>query len=107
MIHLSALTSLAFAPLAISALVPDDAASMYAEVEDRTVKGLYYAILSLYGISCVIAITTPLGPPLHYPKELIYSEKIVASITNQAYDNVCGVTGMIATPYYAYHAFAK
>lgn len=93
MIHLSGLTFMAFAPLAISALVPNEPISIYAELEDMTVKGLYYAVIFFYGVSCALAITTPLGPALHYPKELIYSEKTVASITNQSYDNVCGVTG--------------
>lgn len=93
MIHLSGLTFIAFAPLAISALVPNEPISVYAELEDMTVKGLYYAVIVFYGVSCALAITTPLGPALHYPKELIYSEKTVTSITNQAHDNVCGVTG--------------
>lgn len=93
MIHLSGLTSMAFVPLAISALVPNEPISISAELEDMMVKGLYYAVIAFYGVSCALAITTPLGPALHYPKELIYSEKTVASITNQAHDNVCGVTG--------------
>lgn len=94
MIHLSALTFIAFAPLAISAIVPDDSIKIYADFGDRTIDGLNYAVAAFYGLSCALAITTPLGPALHYPKELIYSEKVVAAITNQAYDNVCGVTGM-------------
>jgi len=55
---------------------------------------IWYVVLALYGLSTVVAITTPLGPPLHFPVSRIYSEKTVAAITNQAADNVSGATGL-------------
>jgi hypothetical protein len=53
----------------------------------------WYVVLGLYASSTFIAVTTPLGPALHFPVSRIYSEKTVAAITNQAMDNVSGVTG--------------
>ncbi len=73
-IHLSILTTLAFALLGFTALFPHDPTSMSAPAEG-TAEGsrpyflqvIWYVVLALYGLSTVVAITTPLGPPLHFP----------------------------------------
>jgi hypothetical protein len=60
---------------------------------DDPLKVIWYAVLGLYIVSFVVTITTPLGPPLHYPVSRIYDEKTVSQITNKTTDNVCGVVG--------------
>jgi hypothetical protein len=96
-IHLSVLTTLTFALLGITALFPRDLTSISAPAEEprpHFLQVIWYVVLALYGFSTVVAITTPLGPPLHFPVSRIYSEKTVAAITNQAVDNVSGAIGL-------------
>jgi hypothetical protein len=83
--------------LAFTALVPSDRASVSSLAEasqPRFLQVLWYIVLCLYGFSTVVVATTPLGPPQHYSVSRIYSEKVVASITNKVHDNVSGITGM-------------
>jgi hypothetical protein len=96
-IHISALTTLAFVLLGFTALFPRDRTSISAPVEDSQpffLQVVWYVVLSLYSLSTVVAVTTPLGPALHFPISRIYSEKTVAAVTNHAMDNVSGVTGL-------------
>ncbi|KAA1472498.1 multidrug resistance-associated ABC transporter [Dentipellis sp. KUC8613] len=94
MIHISILTSLAAILSAITAILPANPPPVKALLTQPTaIRALWYAVFAIYTVSMVIAVTTPLGPALHFPPERIYSEKTVDAITNQAYDNVCGVTG--------------
>lgn len=96
-IHLFVLTTIAFVLLAFTALFPGDRPSVSSLAEDsqpRVFQVLWYIVLGLYAFSTVVVVTTPLGPPQHYPVSRIYSEKIVASITNKVHDNVSGLTGM-------------
>jgi hypothetical protein len=95
-IHLSALTALAFVLLGFTALFPSDRVSISILADGsqpRFMQVVWYVVLGLYASSTFIAVTTPLGPALHFPVSRIYSEKTVAAITNQTIDNVCGVTG--------------
>ncbi|KAI0251186.1 multidrug resistance-associated ABC transporter [Lactifluus subvellereus] len=95
-LHLSVLTTLAFVLLGLTALLPRDRPSISTLTDDsqpRFLQVIWYVALGLYAFSTAVAITTPLGPPLHFPASRIYSEKTVAAITNQAQDNVSGVTG--------------
>jgi len=94
-IHLSVLTTLTFALLGFTALLPRDPTSILAPAEDwpHFLQVIWYVVLALYGLSTVVAVTTPLGPPLHFPVSRIYSEKTVAAITNQAVDNVSSAIG--------------
>ncbi|KAI0302402.1 hypothetical protein B0F90DRAFT_1714514 [Multifurca ochricompacta] len=95
-IHLAALTTLAFVLLGFTALYPNDRPSISVPADDsqsRFLLVVWYIVLGLFAFSSVIAITTPLGPALYFPVSRIYSEKTVAAITNQARDNVSGVTG--------------
>jgi len=92
-IHLSVLTTLTFVLLGFTALYPRDQTSIL-DSQPHYLEAIWYVVLGLYALSTVVAITTPLGPPLHFPTSRIYSEKIVAAITNQAVDNVSGATGL-------------
>ena len=95
-IHLSILTTLTSALLGFTALFPRDPTSISAPAEDSPLHFLqviWYVVLALYGLSTVVAVTTPLGPPLHFPVSRIYSEKTVAAITNQGANNVSGAIG--------------
>jgi hypothetical protein len=94
-IHLSILTTLTFALLGFTALFPRDPTSILAEdSRPHFLQVIWYVVLALYGLSTVVAITTPLSPPLHFPVSRIYSEKTVAAITNQVVDNVSGAIGL-------------
>jgi hypothetical protein len=96
-LHFSILTTLAFVLLGSTALFPRDRASISSLADDsqpRFLQVVWYIVLVLYAFSTAVAVTTPLGPLLHYPVSRIYSEKTAAAITNQAQDNVSGVTGM-------------
>ncbi|KAH8986771.1 ATP-binding cassette transporter [Lactarius hatsudake] len=95
-IHLSALSALAFVLLGFTALLPSNrvSTSILADgSQPRFMQVVWYVVLGLYASSTFLAVTTPLGPALHFPVSRIYSEKTVAAITNQAMDNVSGVTG--------------
>ena len=96
-IHLSILTTLAFVLLGSTALFPRDRVSVSALVEDSQpyfLQLVWYVVLGLYALSTAIAITTPLGPALHFPISRIYSEKTVASVTNRDANNVSDSTGL-------------
>ncbi|KAJ7640732.1 multidrug resistance-associated ABC transporter [Mycena polygramma] len=90
--HLAALTTLPAFFMSFTAILPSD--SVIASVE--VVQRLWYAVLGLYVVACVVAWTTPLGPPLHYPPATIYSPATVKKITNPealSGENVTGVVG--------------
>ncbi|TFY65276.1 hypothetical protein EVJ58_g2068 [Rhodofomes roseus] len=94
MIHLSALPFVASALLFTTAILPSTRLADITSYEPSSVPlGLWYATLALYIASLVLAATTPCGPPLHFPPEQIYSDKIIAKMTNRYEDNVCGITG--------------
>ena len=91
-IHVTILMSVAFSLLFSSAILPDSPPPV-AELlyEDSVPLGLWYTLIVIYALVCVLACTTPLGPPLHYEPSDIYSEKTVQSITNTEEENVCGI----------------
>lgn len=62
-----------------------------ADDDDAVLTTMWYTITGLYIAVCFVASTTPLGPPLHYPPDLIYPEKQVKVITNPDQENVCGI----------------
>ncbi|KAL4260343.1 ATP-binding cassette transporter C [Pleurotus pulmonarius] len=95
MLHLSTLTALANGLLlgtTILPATPPPVAEAFSETEP-VLEGLWYSILTLYFIACAICFTTPQGPTFYYPPERIYSEKVVANITNSDRENVCGIIG--------------
>ena len=93
-LHLTALLTVAVSLLGSAAILPDSSPPVTASIDEKPVLlGLWYSLLGIYAVSCILAYSTPLGPPLHYPPSDIYSEKIVKSITNLDERNVCGTTG--------------
>ena len=60
---------------------------------------LHYAVLALYFVVMLVAITIPMGPPLHFSPARVYSEKTVSSATNFDRNNVCGVVGASVLDY--------
>jgi hypothetical protein len=92
-LHLTALLTVAFSLLGSAAILPAHP-SVAVSIDDESVLlGLWYALLGVYTVGCILAYSTPLGPPLHYPPSDIYSEKTIKSITNTDERNVCGTTG--------------
>ena len=93
-LHLTALLTVAVSLLGSAAMLPDSSPPLTASIDNKPVLlGLWYSLLGMYTVGCILAYSTPLGPPLHYPPSDIYSEKIVKSITNMDEQNVCGTTG--------------
>ncbi|KAF8178248.1 multidrug resistance-associated ABC transporter [Pholiota molesta] len=91
-IHLTVLLSVASALLCSTAILPETPPPVATSIDDEPfLKDLWYALTVIYVLVTVIAYSTPLGPPLHYPPSDIYSEKTVQAITNTDQDNVCGI----------------
>ena len=94
-LHLTALLTVVWSLLATSAILPGRPPPVTQSIDDEPVLlALWYALLGIYTVGCIIAYSTPLGPPLYYPPSDVYSEKTVKSITNMDERNVCGSTGM-------------
>ncbi|EGO03880.1 hypothetical protein SERLA73DRAFT_84054 [Serpula lacrymans var. lacrymans S7.3] len=91
LIHLAALTFVPSALLAITAILPYTKPDRVLILVDPALKGLWYAVLALYLVACIISWTLPSGPHLHFPAERIYSEKTIKATTNFAQHNVCGL----------------
>lgn len=90
--HLAALTTLPAFCMSFTAILPSDPVVASVEIVQR----LWYAVLGLYIVACVVSWTTPLGPRLHYPPSAIYSPSTVKKITNPealAGENVTGIVG--------------
>lgn len=93
-LHVTGLTTVAFALLGSIAILPDSPPPVAASGVGRSepvLVYLWYTLVGLYTILCVLTFTTPLGPPLYFPPENIYSKKTVESITNKDEENVCGL----------------
>ena len=94
-LHLTALLTVAVSLLGSAAILPDSSFPVAAPDDKPILLGLWYSLLGIYTVGCILAYSSPLGPPLHYPPSDIYSEKIVKSITNMDEQNVCGITRTI------------
>ena len=92
-IHLTALLTVAFSLMGSTAILPDSPPPVALSIDEPVLLGLWYTLLGIYTVGCILAYSTPLGPPLHYPPSDIYSEKTVKSITNTDERNVCGTRG--------------
>ncbi len=93
-VHLSVLTSLAISLLGTTTLLPSSPMPVTSIVSDSMLDtALWYTSLVLYLFACILIVTTPRGPPLHFPPERIYSEKTVTAITSRCKDNVSSITG--------------
>ncbi|KAL0959849.1 hypothetical protein HGRIS_011525 [Hohenbuehelia grisea] len=96
MLHMSALLLLAAALLSATSLVPDTPPPVVSKSIADSIPALRwfnYAVIVLYIAMTTIVFLTPQGPELHFPVENIYSEKVVAGITNMDHANVCGIIG--------------
>jgi hypothetical protein len=87
--HLTALTTLATSLMLVAMILPDPqtAAGSSAPLWFWRVEFLFNVALTL------VAMNTPLGPPLHYPSSAIYSQETASSSTNTDKENVTGVVG--------------
>jgi len=94
--HLSSLTFLVSALLFATAILPSaNLPVTVAELQtSATLNSLGWATLALEFLSFAIVSTIPQGPSLHFDPKRIYSDNTIASTTNVALENVCGVTGM-------------
>jgi len=91
-LHLATLSTFAAALLGTTAILPDTSPITSVFTKDvPALRALGYARLALYILVASIALTTRLGPPLHYRPEDIYFEKTVSLITNVADENVVGI----------------
>lgn len=95
-IHVTSLSFPATLLLASVAILPRTAAPSVTSDEENTLHGAWYALTLVYAAICALGVTTPTGPPLHFPPDQIYSEKTAASITNVDLVNVSGEAGMWA-----------
>ena len=91
-LHLTTLTTIATLLSVIVSILPSNSAPVSASID--TVLWLWFAQLSTYALVCLITFTTPLGPPMHYPSERIYSEDIVPAIINREKENVSRAIGV-------------
>ncbi|EIW54849.1 ATP-binding cassette transporter [Trametes versicolor FP-101664 SS1] len=99
-IHLSALTFFATVLLGITAILPANPLPIVSVAsESATLWALWYAVSALYAVCTAIAVTTPRGPPLHFPSSKIYSDKTLMQITSTYEDNVCGMTAASVLDY--------
>lgn len=106
MIHITSLTALgSLLPFTV-AILPDTPPPAIALYESST--GIWYSLIILYTLACLVGMTTPLGPPLHYPPEHVYSDKTVTAITNPDPVNVCGIVGKLCVlqSFYRPHPFS-
>ncbi|KAI0367391.1 multidrug resistance-associated ABC transporter [Pilatotrama ljubarskyi] len=99
-IHLSALSFFATVLLTTTAILPEKPLPVISVFRTSTAPlALWYASYALYVICTAIAVTTPRGPPLHFPSEKIYSEKTLMQVTSNYEDNVCGITNASVLDY--------
>lgn len=96
-LHIIVLSTIAATAMAVSAIIPRTALPVASSVnEEPLVQVMWYIVLVLLILADIVALTTRLGPPLHYPPEKIYSEKTVLGITNPDLENVCGMVGTLS-----------
>jgi hypothetical protein len=96
-IHIASLATAAASLFCVAAIIPETTSANGGDYE-RAPVGLWYTTFGLYSLVFAISITRPLGPMMHYPPEMIYSEKITMAITNKDEENVCGVVGAFVPP---------
>jgi len=91
--HVSVLLTSASLLLLGTSILPTTPSPVAVIPEDYVLSLLWPALTAVYSAAAAVAMTTPIGPPLHYPPSSIYPQKIVDSITNMAENNVAGVVG--------------
>lgn len=107
-IHLASLTFVPTILLFVVAIFPSSRPFSVNLAQDIPfIVWLSYAALLLYFIATYIICTIPMGPPLHFPPEAIYSEKTVKSATNTDRNNVCGIVGASVWSYLLFNYTTK
>lgn len=92
-LHIGILTiNIAFL-LSITAILPSSQNPVASFVRIPFTLPIWYTSFGLYVFTALVAMTTPLGPPLNFPPSQIYDEKTVSQITNKSSNNVCGIVG--------------
>jgi hypothetical protein len=94
-IHISCLTTIASVLLVTVSILPSTPPPVIKLSDETPLQAIWYSLVFLYTLTCVVGVTTPLGPSLHQPPEHIYSDKTVAAITNSDPANVCGIIGTL------------
>lgn len=89
--HLSSLSTFAAVLFVSMAVLPSSPPPVASSESFTPLPGFRYATVVLYVVLCLVSSTTPQGPPLHYPPEVIYSPRTVELITNLDHENVTGV----------------
>lgn len=96
-VHLSVLSTVAVFLLGITDILPSTPILMARLTADTIpsprVLLLRYAVLLLYSVAWVVAVTTPRGPAYHYPSDRIYSTKTLMAVHSKRKDNVSGMIG--------------
>ena len=100
-LHITVLSTTAVTALGTSAIIPTSIAPANTSVsEELLVQVILYTVLGLSMVMTITAITTRLGPALHYPPEKIYTEKTSMGITNPDQENVCGIVGAFSATHF-------
>lgn len=97
-LHLTTLLTILTAGFFFLALLPDADApipiSLRLQLQNTPFPTILWNVTTLlYFVPTVVAYTTRLGPPLHYPPDAIYAGKTVQAITNKDQANVTGIVG--------------
>lgn len=107
-LHLAVLTFVPTLLLFTSAILPTSRPISLSIFQNHSgLDGIWYAVLVLYLIVTVIVFAIPTGPPLHYPSETLYSDKILKAATHRDEDNVCGVVGASVWSYLLFNYTTK
>ncbi|KAJ7477234.1 multidrug resistance-associated ABC transporter [Mycena galericulata] len=99
-LHLTTLTTLSAALMTFATILPDPETS----ANGPTSFWFGRVVLGLYIVLTFTTMNTPLGPPLHFPPSIIYSQETARAITNADKENVTGVVGSSpwSTLYFSY-----
>ncbi len=97
-LHITVLSTTAVIALGASAIIPVPDTSSVSE--ELLVQMIWYTVLGLCMVMAITALTTRLGPALHYPPEKIYKEKTTMGITNPDQENVCDIVGAFSVAYF-------
>ncbi|KAI6040937.1 P-loop containing nucleoside triphosphate hydrolase protein [Pisolithus marmoratus] len=107
-IHLATLTLVPTVLLFVVAVLPSSRPFSVDLAKDAPfVLWISYAVLALYSIITYIIFTIPMGPPLHFPPEAIYSSKTAKGATNPDQNNVCGIVDASVWSYLLFNYTTK
>ncbi|KAL0562987.1 hypothetical protein V5O48_019091, partial [Marasmius crinis-equi] len=92
-LHISGLSVISALFLATLAILPTTSPGSQPALQhvSPVTDYLWYTVVALYLTTSFIALSTPQGPPLHYPPSAVYLPKTVETITNIDKENVTGL----------------